>query len=454
MRGLRKLQFSVATIVSSALIPCLVVADDHTGGVPLLSSRPDAPYTFYLNFAGFNYTGNWSSGTPGSTPSYFGVSSTGTFNSTQQNRIKQVWARVAEKYAPFNVNVTTIDPAVAAGRADTDAHRQAYYDSQARMMHTVIGGTGGWSGGGGVSFVGTTQNSYSTSGNGGAGLGRHTNWVFAAQAPTSYQFVAEASAHEIGHGMKLDHQSDFNGTAKINEYSSNNGATGNGSYAPIMGNSYSTQRGTWRIGTAGDNGNPVSQNDVATLLSNNGVGGFIDDGIGHGFGTATDLPLTGLTINNTLAKGVIVPSSSANPQAMGEDSYLSDFFRFRTEGGLVSMKLTNGSQYLTPGTADPGATLDSVLRVYDSSMNLVGMATRDGSTLFSTFSMNLGVGNYFAKISSIGGYSSTFATPASYYTMGSYFLTGSGFTPVPEPATMLGLASGLAFFYRRRRNQK
>src|SRR4051794_34670396 len=64
-----------ATALSAA---SLCRAQTHPGGVPALSSRPGAGYTLYLDFAGFNFTGNWGaipsnpggSGTPGDTPAY------------------------------------------------------------------------------------------------------------------------------------------------------------------------------------------------------------------------------------------------------------------------------------------------------------------------------------------------------------------------------------------------
>ena len=114
-----------------------VFGEVHPGGVPALSSRPGSAYTVYLDFAGFTFTGVWvNSGTPGVTPAYNNV--TGSFGAADQATITNVWAWVAEKFAPFNINVTTIDPAVAAGQAGSDAQRQAYYDATAKLMHTVI----------------------------------------------------------------------------------------------------------------------------------------------------------------------------------------------------------------------------------------------------------------------------------------------------------------------------
>ena len=268
-------------ISASALILTFLAGGAFAAGpsAPELASRPGAAYTIYMNFSGFEYNGTWggTGKTPGNVPAYTTDGDATTFSATELNNIRQVWARTAQKYSGFDVNVTTIDPAVAAGRASSDAQRQAYYDATPRAMHTVIGGTSAWFGSaGGVSYVGTTQY-------GGYTGGFHTNWVFPNSSAGNLRYLAEATAHENGHGLSLSHQKDQITGA---EYSSNNGANGNGSYAPIMGNSYSSQRGAWREGNAAGNG----QNDVATLLSNGGMGSLLEDGIGHSLATATPSP--------------------------------------------------------------------------------------------------------------------------------------------------------------------
>src|SRR4051812_13583529 len=177
MRG--KLFALLAVLASTSL----AFADQHATGVPALSSRPGGAYTLYLDFAGFNFNGTWGgtaspSGTPGNVPAYDGVASNGNFNATEIARMTNTWARVAEKYAGFNVNVTTVDPATGANAA-TDTARQAFYDTTAQMMHTVYGGNGSWSsGGGGLSFVNVAASSQNSTTN----AGYHTNWVFAALA--------------------------------------------------------------------------------------------------------------------------------------------------------------------------------------------------------------------------------------------------------------------------------
>ena len=109
---------------------------------PAFNSRPGASYTMYLNFSGFNYPGQWAGQTPG-VVSAFNNQAGASFTTTEQAWIKNIWARTAEAYSMFDINVTTVDPAVAAGQAGTDALRLAYYDATPRVMHTIIGGVGG-----------------------------------------------------------------------------------------------------------------------------------------------------------------------------------------------------------------------------------------------------------------------------------------------------------------------
>ena len=414
--------------------------------VPAYNSNPGAAYTVYLDFGGFSFNGTWGgtsspSGTPGVTPAYDSDGNASTFSATELANIQKIWAWTAEKYAPFNVNVTTVDPAPAG---NTDSQRQAFYDQTARMMHTVVGGSGSWSGGGGVSFVGTTQNTYGTSANSGAGSGFHTNWVFAAEAPTNIQFVGEASAHENGHGFGLSHQSDVNGSGTTlgDGYSGGNWKTdgtlgGNGTVAPIMGNSYYAQRGTWRNGTV-QNGGGALQNDPAVIQANSGMGNFTNTGIGRSLGTATPLPLTSSVINFNLAKGVIVPLNNSSPNPIGVSNYSSDFYSFSTSGGINTINLVAGSERITPGVADGGATLDGSLFI----LNSVGTVLFSSVTanLSESLSVTLPAGNYFIEVSSAGGetlgsFNNPSAVSTQYYDMGSYFLTGS-IVAVPEPATI------------------
>ena len=88
--------------------------------LPLLSSFPSAPANLFLDFDGDTTPG-------GRTQEAFSYEGDrGVFSAAEQEVIRSVWARVAEAFSPFNLNVTTIDPG-----AD---------DVPGKTLHAVIGG--------------------------------------------------------------------------------------------------------------------------------------------------------------------------------------------------------------------------------------------------------------------------------------------------------------------------
>ena len=353
--------------------------------VPLaLSSDPGAPYTIYLDFGGFTFSGNWggSGKAPGIIPAY--GDATGTFSNAELAGIKQIWSSAAEVYAPYNVNVTTVDPAVAANQAGSDTSRQDYYDITPQLMHTIIGGSGAWygSGDGGISYIGVTATSQPI------GSGYHTNFVFSDNFYSNLQDIADGISHENGHGLGLNHQSDYNGNTLVNEYSTGTG-TGPGSVAPIMGEPYGVQRGLWAVGTADANngGAPSTQNDAKIIVNDPNMGGFFSDHIGHAITAPTAMPLIGNSINFALAKGVIVPLSVVNPNPIGTDNYTADFWSFHTSGGAVSITANAGRSTITAGMPDAGATLNTMLNIFNSSDGLVAASGESASNLSKTLSL-------------------------------------------------------------------
>jgi hypothetical protein len=434
----------LALLILASFLGPAAWGEQHTGGVPVLNSRPEAPYTLYLDFAGFNFNGTWTwwwgptQFTPGNTDAYNNAPATGTFTAVEQVSIQALWAGVAEKYAPFNINVTTVDPAPPTY---TDAQRQAYYDSTPKMMHTVIGGDGSWTGQllGGFSNTGATASAQSG--------GQHTNFVFSALAGATDRWVSETVAHEDGHGFGLYHQSDYDGSTLVNEYSVGTGtpATWLGSVAPIMGSGDLAQRGTWRTGDSDQMGTKATQNDVYVILNNNPGLTLVDDGIGHSRQTATVLPVTG---GNGQANGWISPASSTNPEPIGSSNYTSDYFLFRSPGGSVTMTVED---VFLPSVPDTWPTLASTLQILDiNGLVLYTAANNQGS--FETITQVLPSGDYYAVISSYGGTTASYAgSPAYYYDMGPYWMYGTGLVPVPEPATLTLLALGGAVLATRRR---
>ena len=399
----------------------------HPAGVPQLASRPGAAYTIYLDLDGFSFTGGWGgsgNGQPGVIRAYDGAVNGVT--ASDQGYISQIWSGIAEKYAAFNVNVTTIDPAVAAGHAATDAARQAYYDQTGRLMHTVIGDTSFTAAG--VSYVGVTPYTYGTGDNNGAGDGFHTNFV--TPTGTGGEFgvggIVGAASHEDGHGFGLNHQADYDGSGGlVNDYSSNDNAQGNGSVSPVMGVTYYSQRGVWRQGKSDQN--QAVQNDVA-VIANDGGNGLSDDGVGHTTAAATALPTTGTTVNFAAAHGVIIPTTAANPNPIGAANYTADVYAFNATGAAVSLTVHNGGSKVMPGTVDASPTLASSASILSASGAVLYTAAENFATQAETIAQALPAGRYYLQVNSAGGQVGAADATAGYFDMGSYFVTGTGVT--------------------------
>src|SRR5687767_13133914 len=85
--------------------------------VPALSSAPQAPVKIYLDFDG-DPARQWGGYNLPATPAFSQDADNLNFSTSELTSIAQIWARVSEKYSPFNVDVTTINPGTTvAGQA-------------------------------------------------------------------------------------------------------------------------------------------------------------------------------------------------------------------------------------------------------------------------------------------------------------------------------------------------
>src|SRR5690349_7034259 len=81
--------------------------------MPANHSLTTATAKLYIDFDGIDYgTATWSGKTPGVVPAYSTDSDTANFSSRELSNIREIFVRVAEKYSPFNIDVTTVDPGV------------------------------------------------------------------------------------------------------------------------------------------------------------------------------------------------------------------------------------------------------------------------------------------------------------------------------------------------------
>jgi hypothetical protein len=311
--------------------------------VPQLSSRPGASAQLYLDFVG-DVTDSFSDKSPGTTPAFDTDGRPDSFSDAELAQIPRIFDRVAEKFSPFNLNVTTVAPLALQHGVN---------------FEVVIGGDGSWDSdhmeAGGLAIVGSFLDLNNP----------NKAFVFPVNLSNNDKFIAEAIAHEAGHGFGLEHHSLYVAGKKKDEYN-----PGNSAAAPIMGVSYNGQRGLWWR-APGESAHSI-QDDMAILASKR-----------NGFGHAPDDHRTAAamtTLSDTLlsAKGAIETTRDV------------DTFTFTTAAlGLVTIQVA-------PVT---GGMLNARLQLLDADGRK--LATADNG-LGETISMTLNPGTYRVLVSSHG----------------------------------------------------
>ena len=317
--------------------------------VPILSSNPQAAVKIYLDFDG-DFTRRWLGYRPMTTPAFDLDGNPASFNSAEVDAIHEIWARVAEAFSPFNVDVTTQDP----------GNRE-----NLRSLSVVIGGDGRWYAGtggigGGVAPVGAFYNNQP-----------NVVFVFSEQFDGDPKSIALVAIHEAGHGFGLAHQSVWSGSRLINEYS-----PGTRALAPFMGANYTAQRHRWWKGPS-VLGPTRIQDDLAILA-----------GARNGFGLRKDDHANGLA-GATLLRFGAGPAGGIIHSISDRDT-----FRFKHPGGQIQ---------ITVSAAPLGAMLAARIEL----LNAAGATLRRVAGISSaTFTLNLRAGNYFLRIASDGAYGS------------------------------------------------
>ena len=338
-------QITVVSDTTAAALPTSSLA-----ALPQLSSNPSARAKLYLDFGG-HVQSSWGTYQSIVTPAFDQDGNRTSFTSGELATIREVWARVAEDYAPFNIDVTTIDP---GSQAD------------GRVAHVAIGGNwSDWYGSsaGGVAYVGGFANSMP-----------NVAFVFEeALGNGNPRYMAEAISHEAGHLFGLQHQAVWSGSTLVEGYNS-----GTDGWAPIMGAGYYAQRTTWHRGTSAT-GPSATQDDMSILAGPANGFGWRPDDFGNTTASAAPLPAAGTSVFLT---GLIGSTSDV------------DQWSFRTGGGTTSFQLS-GSQF--------GGNLDAVLELRDAAGRLIVTSSPAG-TLGATIFTTLAAGTYYLSARAAGGY--------------------------------------------------
>lgn len=357
------------TVGTTAQATAIVLADTFK-----LHSRIGSTKVIYLNFTGHTTTGTWwnSDSNVASivTPPYDTDGNPSAFSSTELTNIQEIWQRVAEDYAPFEVDVTTEDPGTAAivksGTSDLNYG-----------IRVCIGGSSyDWfaDGAGGVTYLDSFGMSTDT-----------PSFVFPKQLGNGYpKYVAEAVSHEVGHSFGLNHEGQTNGT----EY-----YTGQGNWAPIMGVGYDKSIVQWSLGEY-----PLANNKEDEIAM-----------------IASYIPLSADKVGGDILHATSMGGSSFNVRGLIERRTDNDMYGFTTGAGSISFSVSGGA---------PSPNLNAQLTLYDGSGNLITSAN-PGTNLGATLTATVPQGTYYVAIDGIGSGSPTSTGFSDYGSLGQYTLTGT-----------------------------
>ena len=212
-------------------------------GLPLLSSRPTSKKTILLDFDGCTITKTWWN--TGRAPTIvtlpFDPAKDGVkFNAIEQEYVYGIWRAVAEDYAVFDVDVTTID------RGIDRIIKNFPGDEQVGTRLCIGGSSLDWykKSAAGVSYLNTFGLAVDTPG-----------FVFASSLENRPKWIWESASHEVGHTLGLSHDGDNKGPLYYG-YDIDN-------WAPIMGVAHSREWSTFDRGTYAYASNP--EDDFAVI---------------------------------------------------------------------------------------------------------------------------------------------------------------------------------------------
>ena len=359
-----------------------------------LHSAPGSQRTIFLDFDGHHVSGtawNKEEGVPaGSHPAWTLDGNAGAFNNRERTVIQEVWRRVAEDFAPFDVNVTTRDPGEAAllrsGAGDQVYGTRVLITPSNRALQAICGGSCV-----GIAYMDVFDE---------VGGAHQPVWVF-PQFYNSFiddggaKGIAETISHEVGHNLNLGHDGD----------SEESYHTGHNSWAPIMGGSDDEPISQWSKGDYPDADN--RQDDLAVIAR------------------------SGLSLRADEAGRTIASAAAAPPAGT---AYITS----RSDKDFYHLGECAGAVRIAAAGASVGTNLDIELRLYRTDGTQVATANPTSakvsamvaSGMNATIDANVTAGAYVVAVDGVGrgnwstGYD-------DYASIGAYTLRATGCDGVP-----------------------
>jgi hypothetical protein len=329
-----------------------------------LESRPSSLRTIYLNFVGGTVTNtswNVTYSSPEIVAAPFDLDGDASrFTDDERAMIINVWQRVSEDFAAFDVNVTTENPGVGSITRSNISDEEF---GTTVMITSSADGIKNRCRCGGVAYLDVfdraTSHSYF-----------QPAWAFYSGNPKA---IAESVSHEIGHNFGLSH--DGNNQTNLAYYE------GHGSWGSIMGLSLYRPVVQW---SSGEYLGANNQEDDLAIIAASGAPLLLDD---HG---------------NSLVSASSLPVGSSHVSGLISTRDDVDIFTFSTTGGPFTAQIAPSE--ISPNLAAQIELLDGAGSVLASVSNLEVAAhdSTDYAAEITALALDLEAGTYFLRVDGIG----------------------------------------------------
>ncbi len=366
-----------------------------------LHSKAGASRTVYLDMDGHVVTGTiWNNvADPLYMRPYDTDGDEAVFTQSELNDIAETWKRLAEDFAPYDIDVTTeAPPSFGPNVGHILVTRKA--DENGNLIFSCSCG--------GVAYVGVWGRS---------------NYPYYQPALVFLDGVggphniSEAASHELGHNLNLSHD----GAPGTGYYSGH--GSGYTDWGPIMGVGYYAQVTQWSKGEYQGANN--TQDDLEIIRGY--LNYRIDDHEDVDFAWATPLTITNGT--DVYATNPVTDPGNTDQTNKGiiEDRSDLDLFYFDVGAGLVDLTVTPTWIDAFTSQSRRGMNLDVEATLYDEFGNQIAQSNPTSDT-YSQISVSVGVGRYVLAIDGLGTGDPLTDGYSDYASIGQYFINGT----VPE----------------------
>jgi len=347
-----------------------------SGDVFALQSRPGSRNRLYIDFTGHTTAHPWLTRINGGdaivSAAYDTDGAPGSFSASERSVIGTVWQQVADDFAPFDVNVTTVDVGNAAGGVDHGTRVVVTASDWYFARHGVKTG--------GLALVGTFGNPSNL-----------PSYIFAENFRDTPS-IAGAVSHEAGHSFGLLHH----GSGSEEYY------FGHGNWAPIMGGAGAGVLSQW---SKGEYANASRNQDDMAMIAD--WVGFIGD----------DYP------DSPRAASVLTTPWSGSGLLSSADDI--DIFNIHVAPGVLSVKLT-------PPIALSNTY--AAVSLLDAAGNVVGRSAPNRHSSWMAVLNTPTAGGWFSVVVEPVGFATPSTGWSSYGSIGNYSLNiNAASTPPSTP---------------------